>query len=339
VSCSHFLCSHFILIDILTKLASSNMDCVFSSHKQTKLNNKVKVLQKCITQAIEHKTETRIKTHKMTKIIILPLLVLATMLSSGSAQGCSGLTEQQCRGTDGCAWIGRCIWEPSNLDVVSLEADKYDDDYDSSILVGTNWQLSDINGAPAIRDEYEGLQGLSFSSEFELSGFDGCNQFSAEWNTVPSSSMITVNLGRRTRRGCGWMTEEQDIQMRDFMGVLLHQDAIAYSLSEDEQELTLYTDDAPTMTLTRIVDDDDLEEDDEGDKIGEGDDEEEQMKDESELTVVGAEYISISSGPPNDHWIARCLRGCEDLYERCLWGHREDHCRRRRDGCFDNCVN
>ena len=128
------------------------------------------------------------------------------------------------------------------------------DDDSSSILVGTNWQLSDINGAPAIRDEYEGLQGLSFLSEFELSGFDGCNQFSAEWNTVPSSSMITVNLGRRTRRGCGWMTEEQDMRMRDFMGVL-GQDAVSYSLSEDEQELTLYTDDAPTMTLTRIVDD------------------------------------------------------------------------------------
>ena len=68
------------------------------------------------------------------------------------------------------------------------------DDDSSSILVGTNWQLSDINGAPAIRDEYEGLQGLSFLSEFELSGFDGCNQFSAEWNAVPSSSMFTVLL-------------------------------------------------------------------------------------------------------------------------------------------------
>ena len=285
----------------------------------------------------------------MTKIIILPLFVVATMLSSGSAQNCSGLTEQQCRGTDGCAWIGRCvipvpvlprsirssIWDPSNLYVVSLEADKYDNDDDDSMLVGTNWQLSDINGAPAIRDEYEGLQGLSFSSEFELSGFDGCNQFSAEWNTVPSSSMITVNLGRRTRRGCGWMTEEQDMQMRNFMGVLLRQDAIAYSLSEDEQELTLYTDDAPTMTLTRIVDDDELEEDDEGDKIGE---EEEQMKDEPELTVVGAEYVSISSGPtrPNDDRIARCRQRCRDRYEQCIregWGN----CRARSDGCFDRC--
>jgi heat shock protein HslJ len=222
------------------------------------------------------------------------------------------------------------------LYVVSLEADKYDNDDDDSMLVGTNWQLSDINGAPAIRDEYEGLQGLSFLSEFELNGFDGCNQFSAEWNTVPSSSMITVNLGRRTRRGCGWMTEEQDMQMRNFMEVLLRQDAIAYSLSEDEQELTLYTDDAPTMTLTRIVDDDELEEDDEGDKIGE---EEEQMKDEPELTVVGAEYVSISSGPtrPNDERIVRCLHDCEGRYEQC---NREgwSNCRARRDGCFDRCV-
>lgn len=296
----------------------------------------------------------------MTKIIILSLFVLATMLSSGSAQNCSGLTAQECRGTDGCAWIGRCvlssIWDPSNLDVVSLEADKYDDDYDSSMLVGTNWQLSD----PAIRDEYEGLQGLSFSSEFELSGFDGCNQFSAEWSTVPSSSMITVHLGWRTRRGCGWMTEEQDMQMRDFIGVLLGQDAIAYSLSEDEQELTLYTDDAPTMTLTRIVDDD-LEEGGGGEVEEEGDEEEEQMEDEPGLTtsaaefvsigpsdrksvknegVVGAKYVSISSGTTrqNDDWIVRCLDNCEDRYERCnreSWGN----CGSRRDNCFDRCVN
>ena len=114
------------------------MDCVFSpliksNQRQTELNNKVKVQQKCITQAIEHKTETRIKTHKMTKIIILPLFVLATMLSSGSAQNCSGLDAQQCRARHGCVWIGMCvhshIWRdpPSNLDVVSLEADKYGD--------------------------------------------------------------------------------------------------------------------------------------------------------------------------------------------------------------------
>jgi len=289
----------------------------------------------------------------MTKIIILPLFVVATMLSSGSAQNCSGLTEQQCRGTDGCAWIGRCvipvpvlptsirssIWDPSNLYVVSLEADKYDNDDDDSMLVGTNWQLSDINGAPAIRDEYEGLQGLSFLSEFELSGFDGCNQFSAEWNTVPSSSMITVNLGRRTRRGCGWMTEEQDMQMRDFMGVLLRQDAIAYSLSEDEQELTLYTDDAPTMTLTRIVDDDELEEDDEEDKIGE---EEEHMEDESpgpsdrksvkNEVVVGEEYVSIGFGDV-------CQQRCEDDFIICIRESRgRGACLVLRDGCVHDCL-
>jgi len=225
-------------------------------------------------------------------------------------------------------------------------------DDSSSILVGTNWQLSDISGAPAIRDENEGLQGLSFSSEFELSGFDGCNQFSAEWSTVPSNSMITVHLGRRTRRGCGWMTEEQDMRMRDFMGVL-GQDAVAYSLSEDEQELTLYTDDAPTMTLTRIVGDDDLEEEDEGDKIGE---EEEQMKDEPELTVAGAEYVSI--GPSDrksvknevvvgeeyvaigfgDVRLERCRQRCLDRYEICIregWGN----CGSRGDSCLDSCDN
>lgn len=374
------LCSHFI--DILTKLALSNMDCYSpliksSNQRQTELNNKVEVQQKCITQAIEHKTEQESRSkdnkNKMTKIILLPLFVLATVLSGGSAQNCSGLDAQQCRGTDGCAWIGRCvlssIWDPpSNVVLISTsiatatayghknhnQSPSFPDD-SSSILVGTNWQLSDINGAQAIRDEYEGLQGLSFTSEFELSGFDGCNQFSAEWSTVPSSSMITVHLGRRTRRGCGWMTEEQDMQMRDFMGVLIGQDAIAYSLSEDEQELTLYTDDAPTMTLTRIVDDE-LE-------GGGGVKEEEHMEDEPRLTyaeeyvsigpsdrksvnkmknegVVGAEYVSISSGTTrqNNDWIARCLQRCEDRYIICNergWGN----CGSRRDGCFDDCFN
>ena len=118
--------------------------------------------------------------------------------------------------------------------------DYQDNDDSSSALLGTDWQLSKINGAPAIRDEHEDPLGLSFSSEFELTGFDGCNQFSAEWSTIPSSSMIEVNLGQRTQRFCGWMTKEQDMQTRHFMGVLLGQDTVAYSLSEDGQELTLY---------------------------------------------------------------------------------------------------
>ena len=105
-----------------------------------------------------------------------------------------------------------------------------DNDDSSSALLGTEWQLSEINGAPAIHDEHEDPLGLSFSSEFELTGFDGCNQFSAEWSTIPSSSMIEVNLGTRTRRFCGWMTEKQDMQTRRFMGVLFGQDTIAYSL-------------------------------------------------------------------------------------------------------------
>ena len=35
--------------------------------------------------------------------------------------------------------------------------------------------------------------------------------------------------------------------------VLIGQDTIAYSLSEDGQELTFYTDDTPTLIMTRIV--------------------------------------------------------------------------------------
>ena len=201
--------------------------------------------------------------------------------------------------------------------------DYKDHDDSSSALLGTDWQLSHINGAPAIRDEHEDPLGLSFSSEFELTGFDRCNQFSAEWSTIPSSSMIEVNLGPRTRRFCGWMTKEQDMQTRYFMGVLLGQDTIAYSLREDGQELTLNTDDTPTMIMTRI------------------DESEEETEEPPELTASAAfaaaagEYVSIGS---SDYWTVLCLERCQERYERCKrkgWGN----CSRRRDGCFDTCIN
>ena len=201
-----------------------------------------------------------------------------------------------------------------------------DHDDSSSALLGTDWQLSHINGAPAIRDEHEDPLGLSFSSEFELTGFDGCNQFSAQWSTVPSSSMIEVNMGQRTRRFCGWMTEEQDIQTRRFMGVLLGQDTIAYSLSEDGQELTLYTDDTPTMTMARIADD--VEESDE------------QMEEQPEMTALAfaaaaGEYVSV--GPTNE-WLACYLDRCRSSFERCI-KRGGDRCSLRFDSCIDTCIN
>eukprot|EP00985_Skeletonema_marinoi_P030474 scaffold32177_cov90-Skeletonema_marinoi.AAC.5 len=44
-------------------------------------------------------------------------------------------------------------------------------------VVGTNWQLKEIHGVPAIPEPQE----LFFETERELSGYDGCNWFSGEW--------------------------------------------------------------------------------------------------------------------------------------------------------------
>mmetsp|Transcript_7411 Transcript_7411/g.11281 ORF Transcript_7411/g.11281 Transcript_7411/m.11281 type:complete len:312 (+) Transcript_7411:23-958(+) len=117
---------------------------------------------------------------------------------------------------------------------------------DSPSLVGTNWKMFEINGAVA-----QGGQEMFFSSESSLSGFNGCHLFDAEWGTVPSSSMITIDIGSISMNECSWMTDVQEQEMTDFVS-LLRQDAIAYSISADELWLTMYRDDTPTMTLTRI---------------------------------------------------------------------------------------
>jgi len=100
----------------------------------------------------------------------------------------------------------------------------FQDDIDIPSLVGMNWQLKEINGAVVLLKD---PPGLIFSSDSSLGGSNGIS--------------------------CPRMTNEQKQQRRDFMGVLRQdKDAIAYSISEDEQELTLHVDDTPTMTLMRI---------------------------------------------------------------------------------------
>jgi len=133
-------------------------------------------------------------------------------------------------------------------------------------LVGTNWQLKEIGGTPAQPEE---PQRLLFHSETELSGYDGCNGFSATWETILGSTAendsgskairarpkISIEMGGGTLRGCSWMTEEERLQQSNFM-TALRQEAIAFSLSADEQELTLYqaiggSPDVP-IVMTRI---------------------------------------------------------------------------------------
>eukprot|EP00984_Skeletonema_dohrnii_P006819 scaffold2425_cov76-Skeletonema_dohrnii-CCMP3373.AAC.35 len=121
-------------------------------------------------------------------------------------------------------------------------------------LVGTNWQLKEIHGVPAIPEPQE----LFFETEGELSGYDGCNWFSGEWNTVQDirtnvRPRIAINIGTSTLRMCR-LTAEAGEQQSNFMSDL-RQEAISFSLSADEQELTLYHtfggNDAP-IVMSRI---------------------------------------------------------------------------------------
>ena len=128
--------------------------------------------------------------------------------------------------------------------------------------MGTNWQLKGIGGTPALPED---PQRILFETETELSVYDGCNSFGATWDTIVENNSgskhirarpkISIKLGASTRRGCSWMIEEQVMQQRNFM-TALRQEAIAFSLSADEQELTLYQaiDGSPDVpiVMTRI---------------------------------------------------------------------------------------
>ena len=128
------------------------------------------------------------------------------------------------------------------------------------ILSGTNWKVTEINGSDIsgiLSDaEAERAPGLFFSSESSLSGFNGCQGFNAEWGNVPSSSMMRIDDTMTMSANACWADGLQEMrnlqEMRDDFMSVLSQEAIAYTISENEQELTLYTDDMPTMILTRI---------------------------------------------------------------------------------------
>ena len=105
-------------------------------------------------------------------------------------------------------------------------------------LVGTNWQLTEINGAAALPD----IQELFFETDTEASGYDGCNRFRAEWSEVDTQTgdrpSIMFDVMMTNRRMCRLTAEagKQHLMFRD----MLRQEAISFSLSEDEKELTLY---------------------------------------------------------------------------------------------------
>lgn len=109
-------------------------------------------------------------------------------------------------------------------------------------LVGINWQLKEIDGVPAILDSQE----LFFEKDMEVSGYDGCNRFWGAWSTVESDQdsqtsdrpSITIGPLASHRKMCR-LTGEAAEQQTIFMSAL-RQEAISFSLSVDESELTLY---------------------------------------------------------------------------------------------------
>ena len=146
-------------------------------------------------------------------------------------------SESECEDSEGCAWaftrgfIG-CTMRP---------------------LVGTNWRLKEIRGVEAQEEQQE----LFFNTVESLSGFDGCNSFSAEWQRVPARSIrnrkprISVTMGMGTLRFCK-LTDEQQQQQSAFMSIL-SSTALAYTISVDGQELSIGQPNyPPEMVLTRI---------------------------------------------------------------------------------------
>lgn len=131
-------------------------------------------------------------------------------------------------------------------------------------LVGTNWQLKEIDGLPAVPE----LQTLFFETESTLSGYDGCNWFDETWGALsataesdyigsqmlPRPKISIIDYGSSTMRYCP-LTPQQMKQQNQFISAL-HQAAVGFSLSADKQELTLYhaigpSSDVP-IVMTRI---------------------------------------------------------------------------------------
>ena len=103
----------------------------------------------------------------------------------------------------------------------------------------------------------EEQQELFFNTVESLSGFDGCNSFSAEWQRVPARSIrnrkprISITMGMGTLRACK-LTDEQQQQQSAFMSILGSR-ALAYTISVDGQELSIGQPNyPPEMVLTRI---------------------------------------------------------------------------------------
>ena len=134
----------------------------------------------------------------------------------------------------------------SNLfeSMIKLIQSDQDDSIDSSFsLIGTNWKAVEIDGVQPepIATRPLSQSTLMFAEEPGIiSGIAGCNGFWGQWNEVPAEDTVPdmIRLERLQSQHL-LCTDPLTAQERNIMNALW-QEAIAYSVSGDGQELTLF---------------------------------------------------------------------------------------------------
>eukprot|EP00984_Skeletonema_dohrnii_P034065 scaffold32926_cov111-Skeletonema_dohrnii-CCMP3373.AAC.1 len=131
---------------------------------------------------------------------------------------------------------GHTLLRSGNLPIPDQEAStNADADSATAIsIIGTEWQAYEIEGEPLVPTKRGDIT-LFFDSS-SVSGFAGCNGFSAEWETVPVSTMFSTGMLRSNRVYCG----EVIMQQEETFLAALRQESTAYSVSGNGDELTLY---------------------------------------------------------------------------------------------------
>ena len=181
----------------------------------------------------------------------LSKLGYSPLAHDGKVEHCfSWHDSEACRGGGRAGYCGHDWTEKCIMCKMDEKADKLtgecvrsggddDDDTPASPLVGTEWQVTEFNGAPALLSHE-----LSFETETVVSGNDGCNPFNGMWGTLPTNdgndidTRIMIDVFSTGGRMCSFTAEAAG--QRTFLHNVLFQEATPYFLSADEQELILY---------------------------------------------------------------------------------------------------
>ncbi|MFV9505371.1 MAG: META domain-containing protein [Oscillochloridaceae bacterium umkhey_bin13] len=110
-----------------------------------------------------------------------------------------------------------------------------------SDLVDTKWELSEINGQPAIKDASRPNE-IEFSSEGQVAGSAGCNRFFGSFSGGEGS--ISFGPIGSTMMACSDELMQQE--MRVFQ---LLESAVSYSIADGT--LTITTADSSTLVLVQ----------------------------------------------------------------------------------------